>query len=111
MRGKKPTIGFIGQGYVGKNYADDLEVRGYETVRYSLEEPFRKNKEKIKDCRIVFIGVPTPTVAGVSDPSIVRASVGLVDMEISRSLSPHDSRHDSVASKNPDVTVLYSPSF
>ena len=113
MRGKNPTIGFIGQGYVGKNYADDLEVRGYETVRYSLEEPFRKNKEKIKDCRIVFIGVPTPTVAGVSAPSIVRASVGLVGHGnialIKSTMIPGTTV--SLQKEYPDVTVLYSPEF
>jgi len=54
-------IGFIGQGWIGKNYADDFEKRGYETVRYSLEKPYVDNKEKIKDCDLVFIAVPTPT--------------------------------------------------
>lgn len=36
-------IGFIGQGFIGKNYADDFENRGYEVVRYALEEPYLKN--------------------------------------------------------------------
>ena len=45
MKNKK--IGFIGQGWIGKNYSDDFEKRGYEIVRYSLEEPYVKNKEKI----------------------------------------------------------------
>ncbi len=44
---KKPSIGFIGQGFVGKAYADDFENRGFTTVRYSLEEPYRANKEKM----------------------------------------------------------------
>jgi len=56
--GKK--IGFIGQGWIGKNYADDFEKRGYEIVRYALESPYIDNKEKIKECDIVFIAVPTP---------------------------------------------------
>ena len=40
-------IGFIGQGWIGKNYADDFERRGLEVVRYALEEPYVKNKDKI----------------------------------------------------------------
>src|SRR3989344_9604546 len=75
---KKPLTGFIGQGYIGKNYADDLEARGYETVRYALEEPYRANKEQVKDCDIVFIGVPTPTTHAGFDDSIVRAAIALV---------------------------------
>ncbi len=55
------TIGFIGQGFIGKSYADDLERRGKKVVRYSLEEPYIKNKDRIRDCDIVFIAVPTPT--------------------------------------------------
>ncbi len=109
----KPVIGFIGQGYVGKNYADDLEARGYETVRYALEEPFRKNKDRIKDCDIVFIGVPTPTVAGKSDASIVRASVGLVGHGkialIKSTIVPGTTV--SIQKEFPDVSVLYSPEF
>src|SRR3989344_1541030 len=110
---KKPLTGFIGQGYVGKNYADDLEARGYETVRYALEEPFRQNKERIKDCDIVFIGVPTPTVAGVFDASIVRASVGLVGYGkialIKSTMIPGTTV--SIQKEYPEVTVLYSPEF
>ena len=54
---KKPNIGFIGQGWIGKHYADDFEKRGYKTVRYSLEEPYINNREKVKTCDIVFIAV------------------------------------------------------
>ena len=57
----KPLIGFIGQGWIGKNYANDFEARGYATVRYALEEPYKANEDKIKDCDIVFIAVPTPS--------------------------------------------------
>ena len=42
------TIGFIGQGWIGKNYANDFEARGYQTIRYSLEEPYLQNKDLIK---------------------------------------------------------------
>ncbi|MDP3996355.1 MAG: hypothetical protein Q8P86_01525 [bacterium] len=59
---KNLLIGFIGQGYIGRNYADDFERRGYSVTRYALEPEYSANKEKIKECDIVFIAVPTPTV-------------------------------------------------
>ena len=65
------NIGFVGQGWIGKHYADNFEARGYMVVRYALEEPYVKNKEKIKECGIVFIAVPTPTSPKGFDASIV----------------------------------------
>lgn len=60
MKNKK--LGFIGQGFVGKNLADNFEERGYKNiVRYALEKPYCDNKDKIKKCDIVFVAVPTPT--------------------------------------------------
>ena len=113
MGNRKPLIGFIGQGYIGKNYADDLEGRGYETIRYALEEPFRKNKDRIKECDIVFIAVPTPTVDGKFDASIVSASIGLVGNGrialIKSTMVPGTTV--TLQKAHPDVTVLYSPEF
>ncbi|MFA4999789.1 MAG: hypothetical protein WC545_00285 [Patescibacteria group bacterium] len=57
----KPLIGFIGQGFIGRSYADDFTNRGYEVIRYARSEEFRNNKERITGCDIVFIAVPTPT--------------------------------------------------
>ena len=61
MKKKKKKIGFVGMGWIGKNYYNDFKKRGYDVVPYSLEEPYKKNKNKIKSCDIVFIAVPTPT--------------------------------------------------
>src|SRR3989338_1080292 len=110
---RKPLMGFIGQGYIGKNYADDLEGRGYETIRYALEEPFRKNKDRIKECDIVFIAVPTPTVAGKFDASIVDASIGLVGKGKTALLKSTIIPGTTVSLQKayPDVAVLYSPEF
>jgi len=55
-------IGFIGQGWIGKNYADDFEDRGFEIIRYDIDK-YKRNKAKIKDCYIVFIAVPTPSIS------------------------------------------------
>lgn len=109
--GKK--IGFIGQGWIGKNYADNFEQRGFDVVRYALEEPYRQNKGLIKDCDIVFIAVPTPTTPSGFDDSIVRASVRLVGngrvAVIKSTLLPGVT--ESIAEEHPDVFVFHSPEF
>ena len=110
---KKPLIGFIGQGYVGKNYADDFERRGYTSVRYALEEPHRANKDRIKECDIVFIAVPTPTTPKGFDDSIVRTAVALVGKGkiavIKSTIVPGTTK--AIQKKFPNRIVLYSPEF
>ena len=110
---KQPLIGFVGQGFVGKSYADDMERRGYTTIRYALEEPYRGNKEKIKEADIVFVCVPTPTNPKGFDSSIVEAGVGLVGKGkiavIKSTLLPGTTEH--VQKKYPDRIVLCSPEF
>lgn len=71
-------IGFIGQGWIGKNYADDFEERGFTVVRYSLEKEYIANKDLIKGCDVVFVAVPTPTKNGTFDDSIVRSALGII---------------------------------
>ena len=107
----KPVIGFVGQGYVGKNYADDLEARAYTTVRYALEEPYRQNKDKISSCDIVIIGVPTPTTPAGFDYSIVREAIGLVGAGHAALIKSTILPGTTVALQQayPDTVVLYSP--
>ncbi len=106
-------IGFIGQGYIGKNYADDFESRGYSVVRYSLEEPFINNKEKIAECDIVIIAVPTPTTPSGFDSSIVESAVSLVGVEkiavIKSTLLPGTTK--AIQKRYSDRIVLFSPEF
>lgn len=71
-------IGFIGQGWIGKNYSDDLEERGFDVTRYSLDPPFNTNRDAIKNCDIVFVAVPTPTTIDGFDDSIVESCLHLV---------------------------------
>lgn len=87
MKGKKPLIGFIGQGWIGKAYADNFEERGYETVRYSLEKPWVKNKDRIKECDIVFIAVWTPTVPAKASRGGGRLAVQF-DLSVIESVLP-----------------------
>ena len=70
-------VGFIGQGMVGKNMADDFVERGFEVIRYSLEPEYIGNRDLIKNCDVVFIAVPTPTTPKGFDDSILRKEVRL----------------------------------
>ncbi len=77
MSKKKLLIGFIGQGFIGKNMADDFLERGYSIIRYDLNN-FSKNKKLIADCDFVFIAVPTPSTPKGFDDSILTEVIGLV---------------------------------
>ncbi len=113
MKGKKPLIGFVGQGFVGGNYADDFEKRGYSVVRYSLEPKYVKNKEAISACDIVFVCVPTPTTPKGFDDSIVDAGIKLVGdgkiAVVKSTLLPGTTK--KLQKQNPRVIVLSSPEF
>lgn len=106
-------IGFIGQGFIGKNYADDFEVRGFDVVRYSMEEPYKANRDKIADCDIVLIAVPTPTTPEGFDDSIVRNVLKLVGKGktavIKSTVLPGSM--DEIERDNPEIFVLNSPEF
>ncbi|MCB0280699.1 MAG: hypothetical protein KDD94_14410, partial [Calditrichaeota bacterium] len=106
-------IGFIGQGFVGKNIADDFERRGYDAVRYSLEAPYMENKAKIADCEVVFIAVPTPSTVDGFDVSIVEQSINLVSkgaiVVVKSTVLPGTSQ--KLQDAHPDKVVLFSPEF
>ncbi|MCK4554764.1 hypothetical protein KAU19_07480 [Candidatus Parcubacteria bacterium] len=106
-------IGFIGQGWIGKNYADDFEKRGYNVVRYSMEEPHVKNGDKIGDCDIVFIAVPTPTTTAGFDDSILRKVIKLIGKGkvavIKSTILPGTTQ--SIQDENPNIFVCHSPEF
>lgn len=108
-----PTLGFIGQGYVGKSYADEFERRGYSVIRYSLEEEYRNNKENIKTCGTVFIAVPTPTTPEGSDTSIVEGALRLVEKGsiavIKSTILPGVTKRLQKAFS--DLVILFSPEF
>lgn len=106
-------IGFIGQGWIGKNYADDFEQRGFQVVRYGLESVHAANKEKIKDCDIVFIAVPTPTTLAGFDGRLVGETVKLVGQGkiavIKSTLLPGTT--EEIQKDNPGIFILHSPEF
>ena len=106
-------IGFVGQGFVGGNYADDFEKRGHDVVRYSLEPQHVSNKDRIKQCDIVFVCVPTPTTPKGFDYSIVADGLKLVGKGkiavIKSTMLPGTTRE--LQKKNPNIIVMCSPEF
>ena len=106
-------IGFIGQGFIGKSYADDMERRGYQTIRYALEAPYKHNKDKIQECEIVFIAVPTPTTPKGFDYSIVESALKLVGKGktavIKSTILPGTTAR--LQKKFPNIFVMHSPEF
>ena len=103
----------MGQGFIGKNYADELEGRGFPVVRYSLEKEYKNNKEKIKDCDIVFIAVPTPTTPDGFSDEIVRQAVSIVGdgkvAVIKSTMLP--GMTEKIQKQYPKKVVMHSPEF
>jgi len=106
-------IGFIGQGWIGKNYADEFEHRGFTTVRYAKESPYNQNKSAVTTCDIVFIAVPTPTTPEGFDDSIIHAVLPLVGQGkiavLKSTIVPGTTAR--LQNKFPGITILYSPEF
>lgn len=109
----KKLIGFIGQGWIGKNYADDFENRGYSVVRYTRDPKYIANKDRLKECDIVFVAVPTPTRNEKFDDSVVRSVMKLVGKGktavIKSTILPGTTI--SIQKENPNIYVFHSPEF
>jgi len=105
-------IGFIGQGFIGKNMADDFEDRGFKVVRYDIEK-YRKNRDKIKDCDITFIAVPTPTTPESFDDSIVDGVLQLIGdgkiAVIKSTVLPGTTQR--LQNKHKRIIIMHSPEF
>jgi len=106
-------MGFIGQGFVGKNHADDFERRGYSVVRYSLEKDFINNGHLIKACDVVFIATPTPTTIDGFDYNTVKQAVSKVGRGkiavIKSTVLPGTT--ELIQQHYPDVIVMHAPEF
>jgi len=110
---QKAVIGFIGQGFIGKSYADDFETRGFKVVRYAKSEPYNENKDKIAECDIVFIAVPTPTTPTGFNYEILQevlALVGKGKMAVIKStIIPGTC--EKLQNLYPDIYLFHSPEF
>lgn len=106
-------IGFIGTGFIGGNMSKDFEERDYEVVRYSLEPEFSINRDRIKDCDITFIAVPTPTTPVGFDLSIVDSALDLIGdgkiAVIKSTILPGSTIELQL--KHSKIKVLHSPEF
>ncbi|MCA9355053.1 hypothetical protein KC865_00685 [Candidatus Kaiserbacteria bacterium] len=113
MQSENLKIGFIGQGWIGKHYADDFESRSYTVVRYSLEKEYVGNKEEIKTCRIVFVAVPTPTTEKGFDFKPVTEALGVVStgstVVIKSTILPGTT--NELQKQFPELFILHSPEF
>ena len=110
---QKVKIGFIGQGFIGKNYADDFEARGLEVTRYAKESPHDTNKEAIQNCDIVFIAVPTPTTPDGYDASILQSVIPLAHkgatVVLKSTILPGLTRE--LQKEFPEYIIMHSPEF
>jgi len=113
MKQKDITVGFIGQGWIGKNYADDFEKRGFKTVRYALEKPYCENKDVIRECEITLIAVPTPTTLEGFDDSAVRSAltnIGEGNIAVIKSTTAPGTV-ELLQKDFPKIIILHSPEF
>lgn len=107
------SIGFIGQGFIGKNYADDFEERGLSIVRYGLEKEYVGNKAAIGLCEVVFIAVPTPTTPRGFDDSALRSALTLLKegaIAVIKSTITMGTT-EALQKDFPHLLVLHSPEF
>ncbi|MBP9866966.1 MAG: hypothetical protein KBC41_02710 [Candidatus Pacebacteria bacterium] len=106
-------IGFVGQGFVGKNYANSFEERNFNIVRYALEFPYSNNKNLISFCDVVFIAVPTPTTKNGFDFSLIKESLTLVGKGkiavIKSTVLPGTIR--KLQEDYLNIFIIYSPEF
>ena len=113
MENKNFKIGFIGQGWIGKNLANNFEKRDFDVVRYGLEAEYIKNKGSIKDCDITFIAVPTPTTTTGFNFDAIKISLALIGKGkiavIKSTILPGTT--NILQKEFSEIIVLHSPEF
>lgn len=109
-------LGFIGQGWVGGNIADEFNERlGWDNqiIRYSLEEPFCRNIDELLECEYVFVCVPTATTKYGHDISNVRNVLSLLFPEtiviIKSTIKPGTTI--KLQDEFPYLVIIHSPEF
>jgi hypothetical protein len=107
------TLGFIGQGWIGRNLANHFEERGFPVVRYADTPEFVGNRDAIAECDIVFIAVPTPSTPEGFDMSILESVLGLVGegkiAVIKSTILPGTT--DMLARRHQRTFILHAPEF
>lgn len=109
----KFTLGFVGQGWIGRNLADHFADRGFEVVRYGLEPEYKANRDRIAKCDVVFVAVPTPTTEDGFVLDNVRSALSLIGKDkiavIKSTVLPGST--DKLSEEFPDIFVFHSPEF
>jgi UDPglucose 6-dehydrogenase len=110
---QQPLIGFIGQGFIGKNLADDFVNRGYAIFRFSKRLDTPENRQKLAESDIVFIGVPTPTTPEGFNCDTLKEVLSLVGVGktavIKSTMMPGTC--EMLQSLYPDRFIFHSPEF
>lgn len=105
-------IGFIGQWFLGWNYANNFENRWYEVVRYSKNR-FPQNFQAMQECEYVIVWVPTPTVDRKFDDSVlldaIASTVAGQKIVIKSTILPWTT--DKLQSMYPDRFFFHSAEF
>ncbi len=98
-------------GWVGGSYANEFKKRGCSLICYALEEPYIQNKDKIRECEIVFVAVPTPTTPAGPDISILQDVMKLIGTGhigvIKSTVLPGTTV--AIQDMYPEIIVLHSP--
>lgn len=108
-------VGVVGLGWVGNAYAEVLSSNNLvNLVKYDLKkEPHTENRLLIKECEVVLIAVPTPTIQNKVDYSALEDALSIAGagslIVIKSSLLPGSSRR--LQEENKHLTIVHMPEF
>ena len=104
-------LSVVGQGWVGGNLSKELEKRGYEVIRYSLEEPYINNKDLVQTADYTFLCLPTPTTSEGFFDSIVRSVIPLCGKVVVIKSTMMPGSTDILQEAFPLKKIMFSPEF
>lgn len=97
-------IGIYGYGFVGQSV--HTIINDSEVIIYDIKKKYQDNKDKIKNCDIIFVCVPTPS----NDLSIIKNT--LDELILSNALIVVKSTTTySVLSNYRDYNIVFNPEF
>jgi len=106
-------VGFIGTGFIGSSMYRNFQKRGYTGMVQYDNEKFIGNKEKLADCEVIFIAVPTPSTPEGFNYDILKEVCKIPKRNqivvIKSTLTP-DAMRD-LKDSNPQAILLHSPEF
>lgn len=113
---RPPRVGVVGRGYVGGAVADGFASVSEVTV-HDIADPGSSDIEHVAACDVVFVCVPTPSMAGgAADVSVVQSAVrtlhdaGTSAVIVVKSTVPPGTTAQ-LAATHPRLAVCCSPEF